>query len=394
SFIKNAENIENLMQGLVDLNSALIVKTNQENDLFSNFFMAAQMGLLLVAVIAAGAVAFYIIKSISVPLKEAVTVLGKIAQGDFGARMHGDYKGDLAVIKNSVNDTGLKLSLYLEEKLAAERAAHQAEIAKTRLEADKEASLISINYAGKIQRNILPKDTVFQKIFRDYSVIWKPRDIVGGDFYWLKHYPEGAVLCVCDCTGHGTPGALLTMLLASTFGMMVARHNYQGTAQIIWELEQIFVSILNVETDGQKEMAKIQNGCDLAVLYIDDKSGNVKISAQNTHIFVCDGKKVTLLKGQNRNVGSGALKDISEIKEIIVPYNSENKFYIASDGLYEQPGGEKKRPFGYSAFKQLILENHQEPHSVISAKIWQAFENYRGDNPRVDDVQLITFTPR
>ncbi len=76
---------------------------------------------------------------------------------------------------------------------------------------------VPLDYACSIQKNMLPNHTTFKKAFPDYSVIWSPRDIVGGDIYWMKNFSEGSVLCVCDCTGHGTPGALLTMLVMSAF---------------------------------------------------------------------------------------------------------------------------------------------------------------------------------
>ncbi|MCL2634994.1 MAG: hypothetical protein FWD34_10860, partial [Oscillospiraceae bacterium] len=76
------------------------------------------------------------------------------------------------------------------------------------------------------------------------------------------------------------------------------------------------------------------------------------------------------------------------------PADPGNKFYIASDGLYDQIGGEEKIPYGYSGFEGIILDNHNEKHSVISDKIWQSFEEYRGDNMRRDDFELITFTPK
>ena len=270
-------------------------------------------------------------------------------------------------------------------------AANESRLAKGRAEAAREAVISSIEYAGKIQRNLLPGDNVFKDAFSDYSVIWKPKDIVGGDIYWIKNFNEGTLLCVCDCTGHGTPGALLTMLVVSTFESAVNENNCKYPPRVIWELDKRLTAVLNAKTDnaGMRNL-NIKDGCDLAVLFI-AKDGSVTSSSGHTHVFVCDGKDVTKIKGQRINIGEGKIGNMDEIKIIYTPANSDNKFYIASDGLFDQPGGKEPKPFGYNVFMRIILENHNNDQSVISEKIWAAFEEHRGDAPRVDDFELVSF---
>jgi serine phosphatase RsbU (regulator of sigma subunit) len=260
-------------------------------------------------------------------------------------------------------------------------------------EAAAEAIISSIVYASKIQRSLLPKEHVFQNAFSDYSVVWNPRDIVGGDIYWAKTFNNGTVLCVCDCTGHGTSGALLTMLVASALDSTVEEHNCRDTAAIMWHLEKSLVHVLSMDigalgTNGNA----IRDGCDLALLFV-ARDGSVTLSSSHTHVFVCDGNEVNQIRGQNIYIGEGRLTSKDDIRITNIPANPDNKFYIASDGLFDQPGGASKNPFGYTAFKRIILENHGEKQSVISARICAAFEEYRGMEPRVDDFELITFKP-
>jgi len=270
-------------------------------------------------------------------------------------------------------------------------AVHESKLDKGRAEAAREAVISSIEYASKIQKNLLPSNNVFNEAFSDYSIIWKPRDIVGGDIYWIKNFEDGTVLCVCDCTGHGTPGALITMLVVSIFDATVNNKNYKNTSQIIWELEKRLVTVLNVNTDSEDTHSfNIKDGCDLAVLFI-AKDGSVTTSSGCTHVFVCDGKNVTRFKGQRIYVGEGKLKNNEEIRTINIPADSNNKFYIASDGLFDQPGDQKPYPFGYEAFMDIILKNHNESQSVISGKVWEEFEKFRGTTPRVDDFVFISF---
>jgi len=249
-----------------------------------------------------------------------------------------------------------------------------------------------IRYASKIQQSIIPDKENLVKAFSDYSIIWKPRDIVGGDIYWAKNFDDGTVLCVCDCTGHGTPGALLTMLVVSAFESTITGDNHKNTAEILYMLDKRIASVLNVKSSTE-EHSDINDGCDLAVLFIAN-DGSVTFSSGNTNIFVSNGKEVIRHRGQKIYVGEGKIKNKDKVKTTFIEADPANKFYIASDGLYDQIGGDDKIPYGYDEFESLILENHSKKHKVISDTIWQSFENYRGDNARRDDFELITFTPK
>jgi PAS domain S-box-containing protein len=250
----------------------------------------------------------------------------------------------------------------------------------------------SIIYASKIQRNLLPRDAVLETAFTDHSIIWKPRDIVGGDIYWAKQFDKGTVLCVSDCTGHSTPGALLTMLVISALESIVWPSNCDDTAGIILQLDRRLAETLNVDAGAKHGIMDIDDGCDLAVLFI-AKDGSVTFSSGNFNVFVCDGRGVQRFKGQKIFVGEGKLINKDEVEVCTVPANPNNKFYIASDGLYEQPGGGHGKSFGLKTLLHVMLEYHNEKQSVITEKIWAAFEEYRGAEPRVDDFELIAFKP-
>ncbi|MCL2627961.1 MAG: SpoIIE family protein phosphatase [Oscillospiraceae bacterium] len=250
----------------------------------------------------------------------------------------------------------------------------------------------SIRYASKIQMNLIPDDNKLKEAFSDYSVIWKPRDVVGGDIYWAKNFDDGTVMCVCDCTGHGTPGALLTMLVVSAFESTVVNDKHNDPAEIIYMLDKKISSALNVRNDNEFS-ADINDGCDLAVLFV-SKDGNITLAAGNMSVFASDGKEVTRYKGQKMYVGEGKIESKDSIETMHIPYNPNNKFYIASDGLYDQIGGTEQVPYGYEEFEKIILEKHNADQKSISDEIWQSFETYRDNNARRDDFELITFKPK
>jgi serine phosphatase RsbU (regulator of sigma subunit) len=275
---------------------------------------------------------------------------------------------------------------------------------KAQLIAEKHQILLdSINYASVIQTGLLPKPSIFSKAFADHSVIWNPRDTVGGDIYWIKKFENsGTLLAVADCTGHGVPGALLTALVVSSLEEIVNETSSQSPAEILFELDNKLARVFEAKGErtakdaGEQENAppiKIKNGCDIAVLFITEGDGAVRIASGNINVFICNGKEVSRVKGQRISIGEGKIKESAEIKETLISADKSNKFYIASDGLYDQIGGSHSHSFGYNAFKKLILDNHNEAQSIITERIWAAFENYRGDHIRLDDFELVAFRP-
>jgi serine phosphatase RsbU (regulator of sigma subunit) len=275
----------------------------------------------------------------------------------------------------------------MQEVVDTGEKAHASELAKARIEAATEATVAGINYASTIQSSLLPSKDMFAEAFKDFSVLWEPRDVVGGDIFWMNTFAKGTVLCVADCTGHGTPGALLTMLVVSAFATIINDDNCNDPAEIIWQLDRRLVSVFRADRESNEG---IREGCDLAVVFVAN-DGELTFATAHTHIFVCDGEGVRRMRGQNIYVGDGSLTGKDAIMSSNIVYNPNNAFYIASDGLYDQVGGLWNEPYGYRSFTQIILDNHKEPQSVISEKVWTAFELHRGKEPRVDDVELISF---
>ena len=309
--------------------------------------------------------------------------------------------GILMFVSFAMGAFGVRFAFFVVLMLASSLVAHvsiksimkpvpeYSKTEKVQLEDTSEAMFASIDYARNIQVNLLPSKELFGSIFSDYSVIWKPRDVVGGDIYWLKRFPEGSVLCVCDCTGHGTPGALLTMLVVSSLENAVLAGNCRDTANIIWQVEKRLAEVFKVNERTDKS---IKDGCDISIMYIAN-DGSLTMSAAYMNIFVCDGKTVKRHRGQKIFVGEGKLQNKDQIKSVYIEPNPNNKFYIASDGLFDQPDGIKDIPFGYKRFEKIILENHSKRQAAISEIIWDNFEDYRDLEARVDDFTLISFMP-
>jgi serine phosphatase RsbU (regulator of sigma subunit)/HAMP domain-containing protein len=374
--------------------SMLFIERHNPTDWFpiviaslSDFSASSQFVTRAIIILAAGVIllltviVLLVVNGVTKALSTTIRYAETVSRGDLEAELSVRREDEVGVLAQSLHDmvASLKHMIFVAKE-------------KTR-EAEKATETIiqGINYASKIQRDLLPRNHAFDKAFQDYYIIWKPRDIVGGDIFWLKNFERGTILCVCDCTGHGTSGAMLTMLVVSALESCIWSSNCHDTAGLIWQIEQKLVSNFSVNS-SERNLDDIQDGCDLAVLFI-ARDGSVSISSGHIPVFVCNGKEVRQIKGQRIAVGEGRLKSKDEINVVRIEANPDNTFYIGSDGLFDQPGGPLSIPFGYKAFNRIILENHGEKLSVISEKIWNIFEEYRGDEMRVDDIQLLSFKP-
>ncbi|MCL2703106.1 MAG: SpoIIE family protein phosphatase [Defluviitaleaceae bacterium] len=357
------------------------------SDFYRRANTLAQMIAILVTSITIfiAAIVWVAVSGVTKALSAAIRYADVVARGELNTSLDIQRNDEVGVLAGSLREMVGKLKDMIEI----------AELKTAEAEAATETIMSGIAYASKIQRNLLPKNKAFDNAFTDYSIIWEPRDVVGGDIYWAKNFDGGTALCVCDCTGHGTPGALLTMLVVSALEASVNANNYTDTAQILYILDQKLASVLNVEdeADVKRGITDINDGCDLALLFIAN-DGSVSVASAHTHVFVCDGSEVFQYKGQNISVGEGKLKSKNEVIIQNIRSKPSNKFYIASDGLFDQIGGVRSKSFGYKVFKQIILDNHHEPQASISGKVWDAFMEYQGAQARRDDVELLSFVPK
>jgi len=347
----------------------------------SKFVTRAIIILAACVIILLTIIVLFTVHGVTKALSSTIRYAETVSLGRLEAKLSIRREDEIGVLAQSLRDMVASLKHMIFVATEKTREAEEA----------TETIIQGINYASKIQRDLLPRNHAFDKAFQDYCIIWKPRDIVGGDIFWLKNFERGTILCVCDCTGHGTSGAMLTMLVVSALEACIWPNNCHDTAGLIWQIEQKLVTNFSVNT-GERNLDEIQDGCDLAVLFI-ARDGSASVSSGHIPVFVCDGKEVHQIKGQRIAVGEGRLKSKEEINVTRIEANPDNTFYIGSDGLFDQPGGPLSIPFGYKAFKRIILENHSEKLSVISEKVWNLFEEYRGDEIRVDDIQLISFKP-
>ncbi|MBI3509670.1 MAG: tetratricopeptide repeat protein [Bacteroidetes bacterium] len=243
----------------------------------------------------------------------------------------------------------------------------------------------SITYAKRIQGALLASDSLLKKNLPDHFVFYKPKDIVSGDFYWANLTPAGKFLLLTgDCTGHGVPGAFMSLLNITLLSEIVNEHRITQPDDILNEVRRDIILALNPE--GSEEIS--QDGMDCSLCSFDFRNGNLALaSAFNAVLLVRDGN-VTEFPGDKQPVGffEGDSRPFTLQKTEI---KKGDTIYTFSDGFGDQFGGEKGKKYKYTNLKTFLLSIVHLPMNEQKKKLEEEFNSWKGDLFQVDDVLVI-----
>ncbi len=249
----------------------------------------------------------------------------------------------------------------------------------------------SMEYARIYQSRLFSKKEELDEIFAEYAVMYTPLEYVGGDFTWNYRGSQGSLFIMGDCTGHGVPGALLSGMVITMLTNIVNEENYTNLPCIVRELEQQLIRLSRSGTEGFEVGAATE--MDIGMLYIAN-AGSMSYLGGNMDIYIQNGKEVQKIKGEKVHVGAGSLEAGMELPVHDVEYDKEYTYFIATDGFYEQTGGEKGIPYGYSRFKRVFGALHGQSTNDILNKLKMKWLKYKGVNRQRDDVTVVCFKVR
>ena len=207
----------------------------------------------------------------------------------------------------------------------------------------------SIEYARMIQMSILPAEEELSRVLGRYFTLWRPRDVVGGDFYYVKGLESGRILIVGDCTGHGVPGALMTMAVNSILNNIVDENSIKNPGVILNRIN----SLLKQTLYSRNSMKGIDDGLDAGVIYI-PASGNALYAGARTTLYIKDGDGLRMIKGSTRSIGYKDTEDDFIFENFEIEVEADSIFYITTDGYLHQNGGEKNFSYGRNRFEATI----------------------------------------
>lgn len=254
------------------------------------------------------------------------------------------------------------------------------------LELFKQDTEASISYARRIQLAVLPQEEAIYRAIPLSFIFYRPKDIVSGDFFWF-HRIDGAryVLALADCTGHGVPGAFMTVIGSSLLNQVIVEGNCFDPAAILETLDEKLVQMLKQE---KQRYANVPDGMDISIIYVDLGQNRLFFSsAKRPMLFVRDGL-LQEFKGSKHSIG-GIRSGEKVFEEFEITFREDDQFYFYSDGFTDQFGGDKGKKYSSRRFKEKIQSLHLLPMQLQAKEIEREFESWKGGLEQVDDVCVM-----
>ncbi|MGB0521589.1 MAG: SpoIIE family protein phosphatase [Flammeovirgaceae bacterium] len=258
----------------------------------------------------------------------------------------------------------------------------------------------SINYASRIQRAILGEEQLIEGNFKDAFLLFKPKDIVSGDFYWFTNCKttdlkqRKKLLIAADCTGHGVPGAFMTVMGSSILNEIVNDHEVLAPNRILEALDAKVVAATNKQSlngTTHKQNGRVNDGMDMQVLLIDSWNAKLYFSGAKNPLYRVRDGEIQMYKGSKFPIGSNQFRIKKEFELEEIDMLPGDKFYIASDGYQDQFGGPEGRKFLRKRFRSILLDTSHLPMAKQKQELEKAFLNWKGSCKQTDDILVIGF---
>ena len=268
-----------------------------------------------------------------------------------------------------------------------ERALKQ-ELGQTKalIEAQSKKILDSINYSLRIQQSIIPSPDIFEEALGKHCLFYKPKDVVSGDFPWLLKKDQYVYYGAIDCTGHGVPGAMMSMIGNLLLNAIVQNGTTcKSPSEVLAELHRAVVQTLKQDAEGNKAA----DGMDAALCRIDFDKKELLFSGAHLPLLILRDGELETYKGDKFPVGGMQYRNRNTYSDHIIQLKEKDRVFVFSDGIIDQVGGEENMKWMTSRLKEFILENQNIPMSEFKETISNKFDEFKGEHKQVDDVLLI-----
>jgi len=288
---------------------------------------------------------------------------------------------------NELKQVNLENQIRLNSELESKVRERTQDLENASLELSKANDLItdSIQSASAIQSAILPSIEPSHYGFSELVYIWEPRDIVGGDFYWAQQQEDWTALVVADCTGHGIPGAFMTLISSTILDRIASLHDLSQPDRILDQLDELLSQTFKLSAGDSTNF-----GLDCGVCCFSKKERILRFAGAKSNLYQKVGEEVREMKGDKVSLGYDSKEHPIPFKVIETKLNEHSSFYLFSDGITDQVGGAKNLMYG----KKRLLHQIQSSTSVAEAieRIMKDLKSYQAENKRRDDLTLFGFS--
>ncbi len=341
------------------------------------------LGVLLILLVLI--FAFAIERLLLGPLRQLKRGAQAMAAGQYDVAMPAGRNDEIGELSDAFGVMAKKVRSHTQEleQRVQERTRDLEEVNQQMRTAQRKIA-DSIDYASLIQRSILPNRELVNALGEHHAVLWRPRDVVGGDFYIFHSDQEHCLFGVVDCAGHGVPGALMTMLAHAALDQAISDCGMQDPAAVLQRTDRILRHMLS----DANEAKSVATNMDVGLAYVDLKQGNVTFSGAKIALYYSDGDTVDHLPGARRALGD---KRQGEYHNSQIELRAGRTFYLCTDGFLDQAGGERGFGFGNSRFADMLRAHASLPLNEQSAAFSDTLAAYQGDYPQRDDITMLCF---
>ena len=269
-------------------------------------------------------------------------------------------------------------------KRVINEATEEIRMQKEDIEEKGKDILSSIRYAKRIQESVIPQEVLMKKVFPEHFVLWQPRDIVSGDYYWLKQVEGKVLLAAADCTGHGVPGAFMSIMGISFLNEIANNKNINTAAAVLDKLRHDVIMALNQE--GAQSDTK--DGMDISFCVYDFKNMKMQFAGAYNPLYRIRKGELTVIKADRMPIGIHVRSE-APFTNVELDIEVGDVYYILSDGYIDQFGGPKGKKFMTKRFKELLLAIYDKPMHIQEQLLKDTFIEWRGDIEQLDDIIIV-----
>ena len=243
----------------------------------------------------------------------------------------------------------------------------------------------SINYAQRIQGAILPNNEIINRVLPDSFIMYKPRDVVSGDFPWFTQIGDDIYIAAVDCTGHGVPGALISLIGYFILNDVIRGRKISDPGQILDLMDAEVTKTLRQD----QEDSKSKDGMDIALCKINLKKNEVEYAGAHRPLYYMDAGEMVEIKGNKFAIGGGRYRNQTDFTTTNIKVKKGDSIFFCSDGFPDQFGGPDNRKFGSKRTRELVAELHSGNMKQVHTQIDNVWEKWKGDEKQTDDLLMI-----